>query len=97
MMGIGSVINKFSGPDVDGSAGLVYRLGIGRGSPAEHNASPHLARAPFIAIVDAAQTSQAAMEAHIQANHPAVWAWLSGLGAQDRVDLHTATAALRGL
>ena len=49
------------------------------------------------AIVDAAQTSQAAMESHIQSNHPALWAWLSAQGTQDRADLHAATAALRGL
>lgn len=97
-MGTGAIINHGSGADFDGSAGLCYRFCIGRGNPAMHDPSPIITSKPaWVAIVDAALVGQQDFEAHVQANHPALWVWLGAKSAQSRILIREATAALRGL
>ncbi len=58
---------------------------------------PTIGRQQVIAIIDAAQVSQAAWEAHLQATHPAIWTWLAALPPAELVARYNTDRLTRGL
>lgn len=58
---------------------------------------PRFSRADYSAIVDAAQISRAAWEAHIEQEHPGAWTWLQAQPAKRRTACFIGDRAVRGL
>lgn len=98
-MGVGPVTDRIAGPDYDGEVGaMVYRMTIGEADTPRHSPSPHVTRAEWSAIIDAAEVSMAALEAHIAQEHSALWSWWQSVptGAE-QASLRAAIIAGRGL
>ena len=98
-MGVGPVTDRIAGPDYDGEIGaMVYRMVIGAKSTGRHEPSPPVTRAEWSAIIDAAEVSMAALEAHLAQDHSALWSWWQSVptGAE-QASLRAAIIAGRGL
>lgn len=67
----------------------------GQGDILRHG--PRFGRADYSAIVDAAQVSRAAWEAHIQQEHADAWAWLQAQTGPRRTACYLLDQAVRGL
>ena len=98
-MGVGPVTDRIAGPDYDGEVGaMVYRMTIGESDTPRHSPSPHVTRSEWSAIIDAAEVSMAALEAHLAQDHSALWSWWQSVptGAE-QASLRAAIIAGRGL
>ena len=96
-MGVGPENDYTGGPDHDdGPDAIVYRWAVSSVDNG-HDPSPAVNRADWIALLNAATTSMQALEAAMQANHAAMWAWWQGRTSAQRVKLRSAALAARGL
>lgn len=83
--------NFITGIDI-ASSGPVFVLCLGQGDIGDHNPGPPVARISSswpaaVDIIEAAQTSQAALESHLQANHSGLYTWWQGASSTERTRL----------
>jgi hypothetical protein len=100
-MGINGVINHGAPLHTRASDG-VTEYGWLRGTENGPNGdilrhAPTVTRAQMSAIIDAAQVSQAAWQAHVQQNHPALYSWLMALPSPERVARYNTDRLTRDL
>jgi len=86
-MGSGSP-NHITGIDITPS-GPVFVLCLGQGDQNDHNPGPPVARVSAswpaaVDIIEAAQTSQSALESHLQSNHSALYTWWHGASSTEQ-------------
>jgi hypothetical protein len=83
--------NHITGIDITPS-GPAFVLCLGQGDLDDHNPGPPVVRVSAswpaaVDIIEAAQTSQAALESHLQSHHSALYSWWQGASSAAQAKL----------